>query len=173
VKLWTFQKTAVDELHKAFETNRRVLLVAPTGSGKTVMASSFIAGLPANERVLFIGHRIELLRQAVNRLKADGIAPERYTVTSVFNRYPLAGFRWVVVDEAHHIRAATYEYLLEDPKTKLLGLTATPWRLDGRGLVSAFDASVMAATPAELLLWRPCLALPSGRTMPRSLQVAN
>jgi len=59
----------------------------------------------------------------------------------------------VVVDEAHRIEAKTYQNLLDVlPSAKVLGLTATPWRLDGQGLANTFDDMLVMATPQELMV---------------------
>ncbi len=58
----------------------------------------------------------------------------------------------IIIDEAHHARAGTYLKILECfPGVAVIGLTATPWRTDGKGLGELFEALVVAATPAELI----------------------
>lgn len=152
MKLWPFQERAVSALHRKVAETGRVLLVAPTGSGKTVMASAFVDG-HRNGDVLFIAHRQEILDQAYRRFSLDGIDKKirLASVQSMINR-KMSAPSLIIVDEAHHIRAASYSRILgRFPGAKVLGLTATPWRLDGRGLGVVFNASVVAATPKELI----------------------
>ena len=64
----------------------------------------------------------------------------------------LEGVKFLIVDEAHHILAATWLALAAAvPEARLLGVTATPERLDGKGLGAAFDALVIGPTVKELI----------------------
>lgn len=156
---------------------RRLLLVAPTGAGKTTIASHIIEGAIAKGgQILFLAHRKELIDQASERLDQHDIAHgvikaghHRWQplwpvqVASVQTlvrrladpRHPMRP-TLVVVDEAHHARAETYAAILDAyPDAVVIGLTATPWRTDGRGLGELFDDVVVVSTPAELVaLWR-------------------
>ena len=59
---------------------------------------------------------------------------------------------FVIVDEAHHVVAATWRAILEQvPHARVLGVTATPERLDGKGLREAFDALMIGPTVKELI----------------------
>ena len=58
----------------------------------------------------------------------------------------------LLIDEAHHARATTYQdFLNAYPGRQVVGLTATPWRSDGRGLRELFDDLVVVASPAQLI----------------------
>jgi superfamily II DNA or RNA helicase len=152
---------------------RRVLLSAPTGSGKTVIAAAVMADAAARgERVLFLAHRRELITQASRKLHDAGVdhgvllpdvrarPGERVQVASIATLHArairsrsieLPQADLVVVDEAHHARARTYRRLIDAyPGAVILGMTATPCRGDGRGLGNVFDALVESATVAEL-----------------------
>jgi superfamily II DNA or RNA helicase len=136
---------------------RRVLYVAPTGSGKMVTAASLIAtAVLRGERVLFLAHRRELIQQASRNLFKLGVEHgiiqagfpsrpgERVQVASIqtlharavrTRKIELPPADMVVVDEAHHCPARTYRQLIRAyPEAVILGMTATPCRSDGRGL---------------------------------------
>jgi DNA repair protein RadD len=151
---------------------RHIMLVAPTGSGKTVIATAIIAKA-TGKRVLFLAHRRELIYQTARKLYEFGVdhgiilAGERPSlhepvqVASVAtlharairsNKIDLISFDIIVVDEAHHVRARTYMKILErSPDAIVIGLTATPCRGDGRGLGNVFEALVECPSVQELI----------------------
>jgi DNA repair protein RadD len=154
---------------------RRELLVAPTGSGKTVIAVAIIrAAQDRGERVLFLCHRRELVKQAHEKLYTQGgidaeiiqagFEPrpaQRVQIASVATLWARAyrGTRMerpaadlVIVDEAHHVRARTWTGILDSyPDAVILGMTATPCRGDGRGLGSTFQEIVECPQVLELI----------------------
>ena len=75
MQLWPFQEQKVEEFErKVAEGIRRIILVAPTGSGKTIIASEIIKrGVAEYKRVVFIAHRSELLTQARDKLRSFGV----------------------------------------------------------------------------------------------------
>ena len=123
-----------------------------TGGGKTVVFSHVIKGAVAKaKRTLVLAHRRELIRQASNKLTDLGvphgiiaagqdrdhdamvIVASIQTVARRLGEMPK--FDLIVIDEAHHAVSATFTALLaSQPQAKLLGVTATPQRLDGKGL---------------------------------------
>ncbi len=164
--------TAERELHD----RHRNLIVAATGTGKTVIAALDYRGLcrahdAARPSLLFVAHRREILEQSLRtyrevlsdhsfgELYVGGSRPERwrhvfasvqslhsYGVTNI----PSGAYDIVVIDEFHHAEAPTYRAILEHLRpTELLGLTATPERADGVDVRSLFDGR----TAAELRLW--------------------
>ncbi len=160
-QLRDYQERAVETV--IAKLDQRPILVSPTGSGKTTMATEIVERL--GRPTLWLAHRKELIDQAAERLAAHGLRsgivmagfrsdPDaRVQVASVQtlvrrNRPP-AGL--VVVDECHHAAAETYQKILSDyTDAALIGLTATPFRLDGRGLGDLFGELVVAAWPDEL-----------------------
>lgn len=168
MRLRDYQARAVADLPARLNEHRRVVAVAPTGSGKTVIGAAYIKRSGAS-RVLWIAHRIELLRQAFDQLRAAGLAPEDVGILSgpdkrnLGARVLVAGIDslrsretphadLIVVDEAHRIEAASYQAVLDArPDARVLGLTATPWRLDGKGLGETFADLFVMAGPTELI----------------------
>ena len=174
--LRAYQSSARAELRAAIAKLRsadkpqRVLLVSPTGSGKTTIASAIIEGAVAKGGdVLFLAHRKELIDQCSQRLDGAGVdhgilmakhpraAPWAHvqvasipTLTRRLCNLPPATL--IIVDEAHHARATTYTHILDRyPGVPVIGLTATPWRQDNRGLGELFEDLVVAARPHELI----------------------
>jgi DNA repair protein RadD len=165
------QKTAVVLRRWHASDDRSLLLVSPTGSGKSVMGAVDVRWLLRRQphaRVLWFAHRIELIKQAANELERLGLddigiwsgsvkskPSARVLVASMamfhVDKPPAADF--IVVDEAHRVEAACYQTILRHlPNSKVLGLTATPWRLDGKGLGRTFDRMHVAATMTELIV---------------------
>jgi len=174
IELRPYQADAIERVREALRSGCRApLLVAPTGAGKTIMFSYVAAGAAAKgKRVLILCHRKELIRQASRKLYdagvehgiiAPGFTPTRdlvqvASVQTLARRLAKARepFDLIVVDEAHHAIAGQWATVAEAyPDARMLGVTATPERLDGRGLgVEAggcFDALVMGPTVAELV----------------------
>ena len=143
---------------------RKVLYCAPTGAGKTL---TFLhAGLRAIEkgrRVAVVVHRIELVDQVTAALAAEGMY--HGVVAAGFVEQPdelvqvcmaqtlarrldrLQGVKLLVIDEAHHINASTWLAIVNAcPNAHILGVTATPERLDGRGLDQVFDVDHRAVS---------------------------
>jgi superfamily II DNA or RNA helicase len=139
--------------------HRKVLAVLPTGAGKTVCFSHIAqAAAKKGNRVLIAVHRQELLDQACRSLPMPHgvIAANRamdlsaavqvasvQTLARRLHKLPRDFFQLVVIDEAHHSNAGTWARTLEHfHQSHLLGVTATPIRLDGRGLGEHYQAMV-------------------------------
>lgn len=175
LSLRPYQADALDAVRaKLAAGKRRVVLVAPTGAGKTVMFSMMVRRAVANgKRALILVHRRELVDQAVDKLRAVGVeagvilagVPPRPDLPVQVASVQTLGARrhngrvrelphadLVVVDEAHHAVSPTWRRLLEAyPAATVIGVTATPWRTDKRGLADLFETHVVAATVAELI----------------------
>ena len=139
----------------------RPILVAPTGAGKTVMGVAIARRLDA--ATLWVAHRRELVAQAAAAVREAGgecgvilagerpcpEAPIQVASIQTLARRELPHHDIVVIDECHHATAASYARVLDRPR--VLGLTATPFRLDGKGLGSAgFRRFVVAAHTDDL-----------------------
>jgi superfamily II DNA or RNA helicase len=175
LELRPFQEALLEHVVLArHQGHHRNLLVAATGTGKTVIAAVDYARLRTElgrSRLLFIAHREEILDQsratfryalrdgAFGEKWVGGQRPSRFEhvfasiqslhSADVRNIDP-AHFDIVVVDEFHHAAAPSYKALLEHLKpVELLGLTATPERSDGLDVLRHFDGRIAA----ELRLW--------------------
>lgn len=164
-----YQSQAIAEARDALRVHRRVLIVAPTGAGKTTIAADIIRR--AVERggvVWFLAHRKELIDQASARLDQFGIAHgvimaqhwrdrphERVQVASVqtlVNRDVDIRPSLIIIDEAHRATANSYQTVIENAgKPRVIGLTATPIRGDGKGLGTMFDAMVQCPPIRQLM----------------------
>lgn len=177
VRPYPYQQEMLDQLEveRVVRGRHRNLLIAATGTGKTVVAALDYRRLadaaPTRPTLLFVAHRREILHQSLRtyrevlgdanfgELYVDGKRPERWdhvfaSVQSLssygIGNIPAGAYRVVVVDEFHHAEAKTYRQILDhlNPR-ELLGLTATPERGDGLDVRSFFDGR----TAAELRLW--------------------
>ncbi|MFZ3557786.1 MULTISPECIES: DUF3427 domain-containing protein [unclassified Streptomyces] len=154
------------------------LLVAATGTGKTVMAALDFRNLHQQwggkeyPRLLFIAHRKEILKQSLRKYREvlddasfgellfSGELPRdwKHVFASVqsltdqrLDQFDPEHFDIIVVDEFHHATATTYRRVLNHFKPKqLLGLTATPERADGLNVQGEFFGGRIAA---EMRLW--------------------
>ena len=162
-----YQLRAVENLREKIRAGkRRLVLVAPTGAGKTVVASHMVTcAIDKGNDVLFLAHRKELIDQASNKLRAFGIPhgiimagyPKRSelpvqvaSVQTLVRRDPPPA-ALVIVDECHHATATSYRKILEAyPHSCVIGLTATPFRSDGAGLGDSFEDFCRVSTIGEL-----------------------
>jgi superfamily II DNA or RNA helicase len=175
MELRPYQDAFVADFNAAVaQGKRRIIGVAPTGSGKTVIATAITRQyLDAYRDILFLAHRREIISQISDKLRLHGIAHgiiqageqgrplERVQVASIqtlhrraiySDRMDLPRADLLVIDEAHHCPAQTYRKIIDAyPNAVLLGLTATPCRGDGRGLGSIFHRIIETPQVAELI----------------------
>jgi superfamily II DNA or RNA helicase/HKD family nuclease len=170
-----FQERLLEQLELARSVGRhRNLLVAATGTGKTVMAAVDYARLRERlprDRLLFVAHREEILEQSratfahairdpsFGELWVGGKRPQRWEhvfasiqslSSSGLESVDPSHFDVVIVDEFHHAAAPSYQMLLERVAPReLLGMTATPERTDGLDVLRYFDGQ----TAGELRVW--------------------
>lgn len=154
--LRTYQAKAIEEVIRRLSNGVvRLILVGPTGSGKTATLTALLEQLLTARptmRVLVTCHRSTLLRQLGESLPRERVTLQ--TAQSLNARaIPVLGpGDLIVVDEAH--RADANFVLDANPNTPRLGLTATPYRRDGNRIVPLhplYDEMVVMATPRELL----------------------
>ena len=171
VSLRPYQLTGVTEIRAGFMAGlRRVLYVLSTGGGKTY-TFVYIAEQAAirGNRVCILVHRQELVDQTSRSLHAigcnHGIIANGYrqdlsqgvqvasvqTLARRLHTLPADFFQLLIVDEAHHAVAGTWAKVLAAmPRAHILGVTATPERLDGRGLGDQFDILIEGPDAAWL-----------------------
>jgi superfamily II DNA or RNA helicase len=153
-----YQQQLIGDLFRTWlePSTKRVLVQLPTGGGKTVIFANVAQQfLSRNQPVLVLAHREELLLQAKEKLESVSEVPvglikagypedrtcgiQVASVASLINRQ-LPPAALVIIDEAHHSTALTYQQLLEQyPDAYVLGVTATPARIDGQGFKSIYD----------------------------------
>ena len=172
LQLRDYQLTDVERLRDEFRKGARApIYQLATGGGKTVVFSHIIqaAAMRGRRTGVFV-HRRELIKQTSNKLDWTGTAHgimaagldrdhdalvQVLSIQSAVNR-KLPDFDFIVIDEAHHARAETWHKLLaSQTKARLLGVTATPARTDGKGLGvkwgGLFDSMVCGPSMQELV----------------------
>lgn len=148
------------------------LVVAATGTGKTMISAFDYRRCRADDpgrpwRILFVAHREEILRQSVEtyrRVLGDKqfgelhvgehkavhndhlfISVQSANAADLCEKLPPKHFDYIVVDEFHHAAAPSYQKILTHFQPKiLLGLTATPERMDGKSILDYFDGRIAA-----------------------------
>jgi DNA repair protein RadD len=180
LQLRPYQTRLIDGIRAEWKAGkRRILAVAPTGSGKTCFAAHIISStVKANKRAWFVVHRRELVRQSVDTLEqsagvdcgviASGFGSNSFHLAQVasiqtlikrISSYDLPHI--LILDEAHHVVSSSWTAMVnsilhKSPKTIVIGLTATPQRLDGRGLgrwgkEAGFECIVEGPSVSELI----------------------
>ena len=168
------QKQILDRLQIIREAGiNKNLVVAATGTGKTVISAfdykiNFANKIP-NGRILFVAHREEILKQSlftyrgvlmdanfgdlwVGKYRPGNIEYLFVSVQTfnsnyeeIFEKLPSDYYDYIVIDEAHHLVANSYRKIMEHFTPKILvGLTATPERMDGQSLLPDFCNRISA-----------------------------
>lgn len=161
-KLRLYQKNTLSEVSVLFHTGTtKIVLVMPTGSGKTTIANYMLGH--TNKRVLILAHRDELVDMISSGLSVDHavikagrpITDARIqigmmqTVAKHLDKMP--NFDWVISDEAHLALAPTWLQILRHyDHAWQLGMSATPCRLDGKGLGEIYEKIVYGPSIQEL-----------------------
>lgn len=163
-----YQEAAINEVRAAMRKHRRVLLVLPTGGGKTAIASFMTDETVAKGRTVYFNcHRDELVEQTSRTWRKYGIdhgfiAAKRPKVRKLANVCSIDTLKnrlmstpepaLVIWDESHHLGAEGWQAVMDAwPNAWHVGLTATPWRLDGCGLGRQFQVMVEGPTSAWLM----------------------
>ena len=162
--LRNYQTEICNEVEYALKKERSVMMQMPTGTGKTIVLAELVKRYLNHDggcRILIVAHRIELIGQTADFLSHHGIGygviaggkwPKTSAEVMVASVQTLArnsdlsqklNPTLVIIDEAHHAVAKTYRMLWEAwPEAKFLGLTATPYRMNGEGFTDLFDVMV-------------------------------
>ena len=172
IKPFPYQNEILEKLSAERSVHQRFrnLLVAATGTGKTVISAfdyKKFRGENATAKLLFVAHRKEILQQAqatfqgilkdanFGELWVDGLEPESFdhvfaSVQTINNRLENLNltpnyYDFIIIDEVHHISASSYRSILNyfSPKI-ILGLTATPERMDGEDILKDFCDTIAA-----------------------------
>lgn len=169
IELRPYQTDLAQRIRDSFRRVRRVLAVAPTGAGKTILfAFIVLSAMTKGRRVYIVAHRAEIVEQISQALDAMAVRHGRIqpghkmtddlvqvamvqTLARRLSTVPTPSL--LVVDEAHHGTAGTWETVCAAwPEVKILGVTATPRRMDGRGLGRAFDEMIIGPSMADLIV---------------------
>lgn len=173
-KLRAYQERDLNDIINTFLIKHDCLYQLPTGGGKSVVMEHVVLHYK-DEKILILAHKRELVFQMRSRLQerglrvgviigsleedleADIIVASIRTVTRDKRIQTILdkNFDTILVDEAHHIRTAGYEkvldtYIAHNPKMKLLGVTATPYRKDKRPLNKYFSTLICSDTIEQL-----------------------
>ncbi|MDD6668211.1 MAG: DEAD/DEAH box helicase [Bacteroidales bacterium] len=181
ITLRDYQQLAKEKIFGKWNCVDNILYQMPTGTGKTRLFTSIIRdinvwGLRHNIsfRILIIAHRSELIEQSSRSLDkyhikhgvlAGTMKDKRdltqaiqvasiQTITHPSNRCLIEDlqFDFIIIDEAHHAVANSYQKLWKFcPNSKKLGVTATPWRMNNSGFTQIFDAYIPSMTIKEFI----------------------
>lgn len=172
------QKDNKEKIYESWKKNRSVMLQMPTGTGKTRLFSSIIKDIrfyslnyQLDISCLIMVHRMELIDQIVKTLQdhydlESGIIQAGFrqnselwlqvasvqTLSRRLDKWSDKAFDFIIVDEAHHVSADSYMKIIRAfPKAKILGVTATPYRLSGEGFTDIFDELIISPSVKEFI----------------------
>jgi len=169
MQLRPYQEECVGQVFESWRDYQRSLIVIPTGGGKTIIFANIAHKAPG--RTLILAHREELLTQARDKIKmavgrdaglerAESFADSYYrivvgsiqTLQRRYTRFAPDYFTNIIVDEAHHVAAESYQTVLRHfEKANVLGVTATPDRSDKKQLGSYFENVAYEVTLLDLI----------------------
>lgn len=173
-RLRPYQQDVKDKIFTLWKSEKNVMLQMPTGAGKTILFSSVINDIikVPDSKILIIAHRKELLDQISSHLSKYNIehgiiASNRkrsleknvqvasiQTLTHKNNEEKIKNFvpNFIVIDEAHHTLANTYDQLWKlYPRSWKLGVTATPCRINGAPFTNHFSELISSLSVKELI----------------------
>ena len=177
--LRSYQQEAKEKIFSTWDECNNVMFQMPTGTGKTRLFTSIISDIKAwgilhskDAKILIIAHRIELIEQISENLAKYSIAhgivaggKERdlslpvqvasiQTITHHTNESAARELKvnFIIIDEAHHSIANSYRKLWKMfPSAKVLGVTATPWRMNNRGFSEMYDRLILSKPIKEFI----------------------
>ncbi len=156
-----YQQEMKLRLFEEWGYHRNVMVQMPTGTGKTHLLTAIVGEFlhGSNTPVWIVAHRRELVEQIEETVARYGMRKED-------GRVRVLSIQWlfrngkvideepglIVIDEAHHALAETYRALWKRyPEARKLGMTATPYRLNGRGFTDLFDSLITSWTVEEFI----------------------
>lgn len=177
--LRSYQQDAKEKIFSAWDDCNNVMFQMPTGTGKTRLFTSIISDIKAwsilrstDAKILIIAHRIELIEQISENLGKYGIihgiiaggkdrdlslpvqVASIQTITHHTNESAARELKanFIIIDEAHHSIANSYRKLWKMfPDAKVLGVTATPWRMNNRGFSEMYDRLILSKPIKEFI----------------------
>lgn len=171
MKFYPDQLDFINQIRQKAREYSRVLCVLPTGGGKTFVFTWIAAeAIKKGKRVYILGHRREIIKQIYRALEAHGlsndlvgfcvagITPDKSkplqimsvdTVIRRLDKYDAPDL--LIIDEAHHTKASSWQKIFNKFGRKVLGFTATPVRLDNKPLGDCFETMVIGLNTAELI----------------------
>jgi superfamily II DNA or RNA helicase len=172
MNLRPYQTEAISKIYKSFDKHSNVMFQLPTGGGKTVVLTQIAKDhVERGITVMVLVHRYELITQTAQKFLSLGLhfsiiqAEHRYVhglklyIASVQTLSRRLGkttlpkdVGLIIVDEAHHATADSYNKIYEYyPNAKILGVSATPVRTDGKGFSKLFTELVPGVTVKKLM----------------------
>ena len=153
---------------KIRQGEKSILVVAPTGSGKTVIFAHIATGaVKKNKRVLILTHRREILQQTVSKIAGFGVQAGTIVsgkpITAEFIQVAMVGTLinrldkmpkqdLIIIDECQHSVSNTWSKVIQHFSCLRMGFTATPERLSGEGLIEIFNTMIEGPHTQELVI---------------------
>lgn len=162
IRLFDYQREMRDSVLEAFGSYDSVMCQMPTGTGKTHVLASVVSEYAKGKIVWIVAHRRELIEQIERTWAAfykDKKNAPGVRVLSIqwlarnWDKVENESPAMIVIDEAHHALAETYQELFRRyPDAKKLGMTATPYRLSGKGFTDLFDTLLQSKSIPEFIM---------------------
>jgi len=161
-----YQIECIEKIESHFKNNDRQLVQLPTGAGKTWIFSSYLKNNSLTALVICPSNELKhQILDAMERFgidsKCEGLGKKKFNVITSqmlayeknLNTINEKNYDHIVIDEAHHVQSDSYKKLINNLayKTKILGLTATPERLDKKSLLDIFHELTYKKTIYELI----------------------
>lgn len=178
ITLRDYQVENKRKIYEAWQCHRSVMLQMPTGTGKTRLFVSIAKDLhnwggknKMAVKILILAHRKELIDQIstnvgvryglahgliVSQSQENKMYPVQVGSVPTLNRrlekWSDKDFDVIIIDEAHHVKANSYKKIISEyPTARILGVTATPYRLNGAGFRPEFDELIISPSVAEFI----------------------
>lgn len=162
IRLFDYQREMKDSVLEAFGSHDSVMCQMPTGTGKTHVLAAVVSEYAKGKTVWVVAHRRELIEQ-IERTWASFYKDKKNAPDIKVLSIQWLARNWdkvadespamIVIDEAHHALAETYQELFRRyPDARKLGMTATPYRLSGKGFTDLFDTLLQSKSIPEFIL---------------------